>query len=378
VGDAGPVPQAQIPVDNSPRGWAVLEYHGDDPQQTFEEPGQRSSIWLKTIALVAAVAIISFALGSAAGRNMWSNFAGLFSGQAGAGQASRDVAARTDPSADSVESAPSPPHGAYNTTTPHSSQTRPPATPNIPAPAETNVQPPQQANQNSANENAATEREPSENQAIFNTSPPPRSNRSSLRPNEKPYGSERLPSPPAAIPRSPVMEPSADAALSRSGRGAPVDQPRAVSPEPSTPAADAGEAPAPVSSLHEFPGTAGTVEVISNPYPSPRVSMAVLSQPRSKTNLQIGPVLSRVEPLYPLEAVHQHLEGTVKLHVIVGLTGAVDRVELKNGPILLANAARIAVQQWRYKPTLLRNVPVESEEDVTVVFRLSRPANSGR
>jgi protein TonB len=106
--------------------------------------------------------------------------------------------------------------------------------------------------------------------------------------------------------------------------------------------------------------------------------MAVLSQPRSKTNLQIGPVLSRVEPLYPLEAVHQHLEGTVKLHVIVGLTGAVDRVELKNGPILLANAARIAVQQWRYKPTLLRNVPVESEEDVTVVFRLSRPANSGR
>jgi len=106
--------------------------------------------------------------------------------------------------------------------------------------------------------------------------------------------------------------------------------------------------------------------------------MGVLSQPRSKTNLQIGPVVSRVEPLYPLEAVHEHMEGTVKLHVIIGLSGAVDRVELKNGPILLANAARVAVQQWRYRPTLLRGVPVESEEDITVVFRLPRTQNSGR
>jgi hypothetical protein len=44
----------------------------------------------------------------------------------------------------------------------------------------------------------------------------------------------------------------------------------------------------------------------------------------------------------------------------------------------LRNAALQAVQQWRYQPTLLGSTPVEAEEDVTIVFRMtnaSRPPN---
>jgi hypothetical protein len=36
----------------------------------------------------------------------------------------------------------------------------------------------------------------------------------------------------------------------------------------------------------------------------------------------------------------------------------------------LAHAAMIAVREWRYKPTLLNGKAVETQEDVTFVFRL--------
>ena len=95
-------------------------------------------------------------------------------------------------------------------------------------------------------------------------------------------------------------------------------------------------------------------------------------------SLKIGPVVSRVEPIYPPEALRQQVEGAVKLHAIIGRDGAVYRVELASGPLLLANAARSAVQQWRYKQTFLAGQPVETEEDITVVFRLSAPATSAK
>jgi hypothetical protein len=47
-----------------------------------------------------------------------------------------------------------------------------------------------------------------------------------------------------------------------------------------------------------------------------------------------------------------------------------------SGPPLLVPAAVSAVRQWRYQPTLLSYQPIETAQDITIVFRLSRNAAS--
>jgi TonB family protein len=87
-------------------------------------------------------------------------------------------------------------------------------------------------------------------------------------------------------------------------------------------------------------------------------------------NLQIGELVTLVEPVYPPDARQARLEGTVKLHVVVGANGEVEGFYPVSGPDSLAHAAMIAVREWRYKPTLLNGKAVETQEDVTFVFRL--------
>jgi TonB family protein len=87
-------------------------------------------------------------------------------------------------------------------------------------------------------------------------------------------------------------------------------------------------------------------------------------------NLQIGELINLVEPVYPPDARQARLEGTVKLHVVVATTGEVESFHPISGPESLTRAAMIAVREWRYRPTLLNGKAVETQEDVTFVFRL--------
>ena len=41
-----------------------------------------------------------------------------------------------------------------------------------------------------------------------------------------------------------------------------------------------------------------------------------------------------------------------------------------NGPAMLQQAALDAVRQWRYRPYLLNNEPVEVETTINVIFTL--------
>ena len=95
---------------------------------------------------------------------------------------------------------------------------------------------------------------------------------------------------------------------------------------------------------------------------------------RLGTTLQIGQLISRVEPLYPEEIRRQGIEGTVKVHAIIGGDGAIQSVGLVSGPPLLAPLAMGAVRQWHFKPTLLGGQPIEAEEDITLVFQLAKAA----
>jgi len=119
-----------------------------------------------------------------------------------------------------------------------------------------------------------------------------------------------------------------------------------------------------------------SVAVSTDPYPSIRIPEDISSQkPSNGRSLQIGRAISRVEPVYPEDAKRQGIEGTVKLHVVVGGDGSVQSVELTSGPALLAKAATSAIREWRYGQTLLGGQPVETEQDVIVKFRLAGPSN---
>jgi TonB family protein len=118
-----------------------------------------------------------------------------------------------------------------------------------------------------------------------------------------------------------------------------------------------------------------TVEIFTDPYPSLRVpdGRASKKQPREAT-LQLGHLLSRVEPVYPEEAKQQGIQGTVKLHAIIDRNGSVKRLQSPNDSPILVAAAMNAVLQWRYSETLLAGKSVETEGDIVVIFRLSNPS----
>jgi TonB family protein len=115
----------------------------------------------------------------------------------------------------------------------------------------------------------------------------------------------------------------------------------------------------------------GSVSVSFSPYPSIRVPAALKTQmSRQGATLQIGKLLSRVDPVYPEEAEKQRMEGTVILHTVIGQDGTIQGVAPKSGPAPLVAAAAYAVRQWRYTPSSVGGQPVEAEEDITITFRL--------
>jgi protein TonB len=83
-----------------------------------------------------------------------------------------------------------------------------------------------------------------------------------------------------------------------------------------------------------------------------------------------GALIHRVEPIYPIIARNMRLSGTVRLRAVIATDGSVQHLEVLSGSEILARAARQAVEQWRYRPTLLSGVPVEVETYITVTFVL--------
>jgi protein TonB len=116
------------------------------------------------------------------------------------------------------------------------------------------------------------------------------------------------------------------------------------------------------------------VGIVADPYPSLRIPDGGISnKQRQAASLQLGHLLSRVEPIYPEAAKQQGIQGTVKLHAIIGRQGSVQNLEPVDGTPVLVSAAMNAVRQWRYTETLLAGRSVETEEDIAITFRLSNP-----
>ncbi len=151
----------------------------------------------------------------------------------------------------------------------------------------------------------------------------------------------------------------------------PAEPPRAAQDQSSV-AAGADKASAPLMlTLPETPISAsGSVAIRSRgevPVPSGAAKSA-----QEGRNLQIGQLTNLVEPVYPPDALQHRVEGTVKLHAVIGVNGAIKSLEPRSGPELLIQAAMTAVRDWKYNPTTLNGKPIETQEDVTFVFRLPK------
>jgi protein TonB len=83
-------------------------------------------------------------------------------------------------------------------------------------------------------------------------------------------------------------------------------------------------------------------------------------------------LIHRVEPVYPPLARQIHTEGRVELRAIIGTDGTIQSLQIVTGDPLFQLSAREAVQQWRYRPTILNGQPVEIDTYITVIYTMQR------
>jgi periplasmic protein TonB len=84
-----------------------------------------------------------------------------------------------------------------------------------------------------------------------------------------------------------------------------------------------------------------------------------------------GNIIYRLQPIYPSLARQARVQGAVELRAIISRTGTIENLVVVRGHPMLATAAIEAVRQWRYRPYLLNNEPIEVETEITVNFVLS-------
>jgi len=94
-------------------------------------------------------------------------------------------------------------------------------------------------------------------------------------------------------------------------------------------------------------------------------------RPIRVSHMMEGNLIHRVQPEYPPLARQARIQGTVILHAIINRDGKVTKLLVVSGHPMLVPAAVDAVRQWRYKPYVLNDQPVEVETQITVNFALT-------
>jgi periplasmic protein TonB len=111
---------------------------------------------------------------------------------------------------------------------------------------------------------------------------------------------------------------------------------------------------------------------------SVRIAIAHPADDQAVPRLRLGgsamrdKLQKKIPPVYPVEARKNGIEGTVRLHLIVGVDGNVRQLEVMSGHPLLVQAALDAVRQWQYEPTQFKGKPAEVDTTVDVIFQLHK------
>jgi periplasmic protein TonB len=109
--------------------------------------------------------------------------------------------------------------------------------------------------------------------------------------------------------------------------------------------------------------------------PRPPQPLAEAQQPpRTVQVMRLDPamLIHRIEPVYPPWAKQTHREGRVELRAIIATDGSIQSLEAVAGDPLFYSSALQAVQQWRYRATILNGQPVEIDTFITVIYTLQR------
>jgi protein TonB len=138
-------------------------------------------------------------------------------------------------------------------------------------------------------------------------------------------------------------------------------------PEPTPPGLDSGVIGVP-------PGGGGsrifTDLLAATSHNAAPVAASIHPQRIRLSSINEGLLVHKVTPAYPKLAIAAHQQGSVILQATIGRDGTIENLHAISGPALLISAAIEAVKQWRYRPYLLNNQPVEVETQITVNFNL--------
>jgi protein TonB len=85
-------------------------------------------------------------------------------------------------------------------------------------------------------------------------------------------------------------------------------------------------------------------------------------------------LIHTVQPVYPRLAVITKISGKVVIEAVITRQGTIDPARMRvlsTDHAFLTQAALDAVKQWRYKPLILNDEPVEILTTITVNFTLN-------
>lgn len=128
-----------------------------------------------------------------------------------------------------------------------------------------------------------------------------------------------------------------------------------------------------ISAVAGGPGGAGGVfnSVGLSAHPIVPAAPPAIPHPVHVSHMSEGDLVRKVLPIYPALARSARIQGTVVLQAMISKQGTIENLRLLSGHPLLAPAAIDAVRQWRYRPYILNNEPVEVETQITVNFSLA-------
>ncbi len=105
---------------------------------------------------------------------------------------------------------------------------------------------------------------------------------------------------------------------------------------------------------------------------APRVAVATHSdKPRAvSSGVLAGMLLAPIRPVYPTIAKAAHVQGTVVVEAIISKAGRIESLNVVSGPVMLRDAALMAIREARYQPYRLNGEPTDVETTITVNFRM--------
>jgi protein TonB len=126
----------------------------------------------------------------------------------------------------------------------------------------------------------------------------------------------------------------------------------------------------PRAAIGPGPGDGIRTLLDSGTRPMPAPPRPVVPQTRV-SHMMEGNLVRRVQPDYPPLARSARIQGQVLLSAVISKDGAIQNLQVLAGHPMLVRAAVDAVRQWRYRPYILNNEPVEVETRIAVNFSLS-------